>query len=163
MAGPFSQSIASLISCSVVWYLLMITPWRLKNLFKDLRRRLDLNPCWLRCWERRLKSINKQAYLTSWDVYVCENVAVYMWKFHDSERKVISFIVDAWQLVIYRAKVSEKQRLSNKSSYNVTLNHLRNQDRPWWKCLQRREVGRTGAEEGFQSLQTKNESNKGTS
>ena len=39
---------ASLISRSVVWYVSMITPWRLKNLFKDLRSRVDLKPCWFR-------------------------------------------------------------------------------------------------------------------
>ena len=33
-----------------------------------------------------------------------------MQKIHDPECKVISFIVDAGQLVIYRAKVSEKQQ-----------------------------------------------------
>lgn len=53
---------ASLISRRVVWYVSMITPWRLTNLFKDLRSRVDLKPCWFRHEESRQSPSTKSTF-----------------------------------------------------------------------------------------------------
>lgn len=79
-----------------------------------------------------------------------------MQKIHDPECKVISFIVDAYNSS--HIIIGRRSPKSNESSYNLNLNHLRTQEGP----LRDPDVKQDEPEDGFQSLQTKSESNKGT-